>query len=346
MPLHIVRLIFLVVVIGAAAYIAKTVFTADSFYLYGHYRGNSVAEIASEKPRYKGPEYCQSCHAERYAEWFKGVHNTPDIGKVVKCEVCHGAAGSRDVRGRFEHSASGPDHPNNVKLIIPTDTTKLCSLCHEKMPGRPAEQRQIDVASHAGTQQCKTCHNPHSPKIVLAAARPKAQPANAAAGKAKSSSCAACHGADGVSSNPAWPSLAGQKEAYLAGALKAYKVGGRDSAVMAGIVKALGDADMASLAAYYAGLSCQGAPGAVNKQAAAAGQAKASNCAACHGAGGVSPNPAWPSLAGQPKGYLVSALKAYKSGTRNNAMMAAVAKDLSDADIENLAAYYASASCK
>ena len=55
---------------------------------------------------------------------------------------------------------------------------------------------------------------------------------------------------------------------------------------------------------------------------------------------------AWPNLAGQSKDYLVNALKAYKSGARNNGMMAGIVKDLSDADAENVAAYYASATCK
>jgi len=48
---------------GAAAYAAKIFLTTDSFYDYGHYRGSSVAEIASDKPKYKGTAYCQSCHA-------------------------------------------------------------------------------------------------------------------------------------------------------------------------------------------------------------------------------------------------------------------------------------------
>jgi hypothetical protein len=73
MPKHISRLVILIVAFGAAAYAAKVFFTADSFYAYGHYRGNSVAEIASDKPKYKGSEYCQACHAERYAEWSQGA---------------------------------------------------------------------------------------------------------------------------------------------------------------------------------------------------------------------------------------------------------------------------------
>jgi cytochrome c553 len=342
MPKHITRLILLMVAFGAAAYAAKGFFTPESFYLYGHYRGDSVAEIASDKPKYKGSEYCQPCHAEQYAVWLKGVHHGAALGKLVQCEVCHGAAGGRDAGGLFQHVATGVDHPASGKLAVPTDTQKLCSLCHEKMPGRPAEQRQIVIAAHAGTQQCTTCHNPHSPKLFVAAAAPAAQPGNAAAGKA--ASCAGCHGGNGVSTNPAWPSLAGQQSAYFVEALKAYKTGARENAMMAATAKGLSDADMQSLAGYYATLKIKGATTTAAGQDLAAGKARAATCVACHGVNGVSTNPAWPSLAGQQKDYLVAALKAYKEGARKNEMMAGIAKGLSDADMEALAAYYSSAS--
>ena len=65
----------------------------------------------------------------------------------------------------------------------------------------------------------------------------------------------------------------------------------------------------------------------------------------CDGlANGVSNNPAWPSLAGQQRDYLVAALKAYRDGSRKNETMVGMARGLSDADMEALAAYYSSAS--
>ena len=112
MPRHVFRLVLLIVACAVIAYGAKRFFTVGSFYEYGHYRGNSVADIASDKPKFKGIGYCAPCHAQQVADWFKGVHNSMDLGKVVKCEVCHGAAGERENRGMFEASASGPDHPN------------------------------------------------------------------------------------------------------------------------------------------------------------------------------------------------------------------------------------------
>ena len=72
-----------------------------------------------------------------------------------------------------------------------------------------------------------------------------------------------------------------------------------------------------------------------------AGKAKAAPCVACHGANGqgIPPNPA---LKGKTEDELVEAMKDYKSGKRNNAVMKAFAAQLNNQDIENLAAYYAS----
>ncbi len=74
----------------------------------------------------------------------------------------------------------------------------------------------------------------------------------------------------------------------------------------------------------------------------AAGHTKAKRCAACHGIDGKAKLPDAPNLAGQNPIYLVSALNDYKSGARKNDMMSLVAPKLSDADIADLAAYYAS----
>lgn len=75
---------------------------------------------------------------------------------------------------------------------------------------------------------------------------------------------------------------------------------------------------------------------------AAAGQAKAATCAACHGADGNSVNPIWPKLAGQHASYLAKQLAEFKAGTRQDPTMAGMAAPLSDQDIQDLAAYFAS----
>ena len=73
-----------------------------------------------------------------------------------------------------------------------------------------------------------------------------------------------------------------------------------------------------------------------------AGKAKAAVCAACHGANGISIIPDYPNLAGQKVKYLESSIKAYRDGERKNPIMSPMATGLSDADVANLAAYFAS----
>ena len=75
---------------------------------------------------------------------------------------------------------------------------------------------------------------------------------------------------------------------------------------------------------------------------AAAGHKKAMKCQTCHGLDGLSKLPVAPNLAGQPEPYLVKALDDFRKGVRKNDMMSIVIKDLSDADVADLAAYYSS----
>lgn len=72
------------------------------------------------------------------------------------------------------------------------------------------------------------------------------------------------------------------------------------------------------------------------------GRGKAKMCAACHGEFGISTLPNAPNLAGQPALYLVAQLKAYRSGKRSDENMNIIVKPLTDADISDLAAWYAS----
>ncbi len=71
------------------------------------------------------------------------------------------------------------------------------------------------------------------------------------AGKAKSTTCAACHGAEGVSAVPSFPTLAGQHRDYIYHSLKDYKSGKRTNPIMAGQVQTLSDADMLDLALFF-----------------------------------------------------------------------------------------------
>lgn len=80
---------------------------------------------------------------------------------------------------------------------------------------------------------------------------------------------------------------------------------------------------------------------AIAQGSAEEGQAKATPCVACHGVGGNSVNPAWPSLAGQHPKYILEQLQAFKKGERQDPLMSPMAATLSEDDMEDLAAYYA-----
>lgn len=190
--------------------------------------------------------------------------------------------------------------------------------------------------------------------LLLIAAMAPAGTSHAAgsveAGQAKAVVCVACHGPDGNSLNPEWPSLAGQNEAYLVRTLQAFKKGERSNPLMSAQALALGDQDMADLAAYFA--SKPRAPKTADPQFAAEGErlyrggnkdSGVSACIACHGPNGVGNAPAaYPAIAGQQATYTASQLKAYRAGQRNsdlNQMMRNTTARLTDAEIEAVASY-------
>ena len=177
------------------------------------------------------------------------------------------------------------------------------------------------------------------------------------AGKAKSLTCAACHGADGNSQIPMYPKLAGQHEKYLEKQLREFKLGmtsggkqGRVNAVMGGMAMVLSEQDMADLAAYYASLttSYNTTPENVveaGKVLYTAGDAERGlpACVACHGPRGNGTElSGFPKISGQHAEYIKSQLQMFRDGARGNdmnAMMRDVAKKLTDAEIETLSQY-------
>jgi cytochrome c553 len=179
--------------------------------------------------------------------------------------------------------------------------------------------------------------------------------ANAAdieAGKLKSAVCAACHGADGNSSNAAWPSLAGQHASYIYKQLKDFKEGRRNDATMVGMVALLNDEDMKNAAPYFE--SQQAKAVAFDADMVAAGEniyrggiteTRVAACMSCHSPGGTGNGPAgWPSLKGQHPEYLVVQLQNFKQGIRANdsgKMMRNVVVRMSDMEMKSVAAYIA-----
>jgi cytochrome c553 len=173
---------------------------------------------------------------------------------------------------------------------------------------------------------------------------------NAEAGATKAVVCQACHGANGNSTNPQWPSLAGLGADYIVEQLQEFKEGKRNNPIMMPMAAALSADDMADLAAYFSSLPNTGleADPAFWKagEALYRGGDKARGipaCLACHGPGGRGNEPAkFPALRGQESVYVVKQLNDYASGARPPGpgdMMPTIAKRLSADDIRNVASY-------
>ena len=170
-------------------------------------------------------------------------------------------------------------------------------------------------------------------------------------GKAKSSTCVACHNVDGNSTNPLWPKIAGQHEKYLFVQLNEFHKGaegGRNQPVMSAIIGGMSEQDFADLAAYFAAETIS--PGEAPAATVALGErlyrggnlaTGVSACSACHGPAGMGNAAAgFPRLAGQHSVYLVDQLKKFRTGERHNdvgGMMQDIAKRMTDAEMQAVA---------
>jgi len=168
-----------------------------------------------------------------------------------------------------------------------------------------------------------------------------------AAGQAKSVVCAACHGADGNSVNPEWPSLAGQHASYTAEQLAAFKSGQRQNALMSPMAMGLSEEDMQDLAAFYeaqAPAAREADPALVEagERIYLGGVAERGvpACIACHGPTGLgNPLARYPVVAAQHATYSALSLRAYASGERPNAIMQDIADRMTEEDIVAVSSY-------
>ncbi len=157
-------------------------------------------------------------------------------------------------------------------------------------------------------------------------------------GKKIAAGCATCHSEDGNSKTPGIPSLAGQQPLYFVAAIQEYLHAERKTAPMHTSLRRMNKIERESVALYFASQTPaeRAAPPAGD---AAAGQPLSAVCGGCHGPHGVSTDAATPSLTSQDAKYLADAIKAYRKTRTHKGMQHSIA-DLSDRDIENIAAFY------
>lgn len=163
-----------------------------------------------------------------------------------------------------------------------------------------------------------------------------------------SGKCFICHGADGESSSPVFPRLAGQHSAYIARQLADYKSGRRKSSAMQPMVDDLNAADFAALGAYFAARPTHMHP-VEDSDLAGMGRfifnrgnpySGVAACASCHGVNGNGTENL-PRLAGQHAQYIENQLKQFnkRERTNDNAVMHAIATKLTELEMKAVAAY-------
>jgi cytochrome c553 len=161
-------------------------------------------------------------------------------------------------------------------------------------------------------------------------------------GRAKAQACVACHGADGNSPVPAFPSIAGQPRQFIEMSLIMFREGRRINEAMKPLVDKMTNADVRDLAQFFA--SQKMAPPARQPVAEVAARGKAitesNNCVQCHAAT-LAGQQHIPRLAGQHKDYLLAQLKGFKAGTRADfdGTMTSAAQALAASDLELVADY-------
>ncbi|GAB4257566.1 MAG: hypothetical protein Kow0065_06910 [Methylomicrobium sp.] len=173
---------------------------------------------------------------------------------------------------------------------------------------------------------------------------------NPAKGQALSVTCTGCHGEQGVSQVPNYPSLAGQLATYTYKQLQDYKTGHRKHELMGPMVTGLSDQDMADLAAWFSSLPFpkqkterQSLAKAERLITQGDGKRTLPPCSVCHGAEGQGEKMDIPALAGQQAEYFVKTLEAYQKDERRNDIfgrMRILSKQLTAEEIDELANYY------
>lgn len=167
----------------------------------------------------------------------------------------------------------------------------------------------------------------------------------------KATLCLACHGQQGISSNPEWPSIAGQHAKYLIKQLHDFKLGkSRNAPTMSAMVATLSDADMIILANYYSKLPL--AEGSVPENYLKRGEQlyrggdfdqHITACIACHGPKGTGNAEAgFPVLSGQHALYTIQQLQAFKEKKRTNdlnGIMQDISSKMNQEDMSAVAYY-------
>ena len=167
--------------------------------------------------------------------------------------------------------------------------------------------------------------------FLASAALPEGDPV---AGRKIAGMCRTCHGLDGFARIPIAPHIGGEPEAYLAAQLTSFRDGTREHEMMTVVAKGLSDEQIADVSSWYAAHR-------ITAELQASADDAPELCTSCHGADGLAVVEDAPHLAGETNIYIETQLKAFRTGKRVNAIMSPLAAELTDAEIRELANWYA-----
>lgn len=260
----------------------------------------------------------------------------PEMGKLLigLCKECHGPNGVNGKSGVPFIAGQQQDYLVTVMQAYKKGTRKNEAM--KKVLESLNDKDMLDIAAYYSSLAAKWTE-----KVDKKSGTPTVSKRVIAAGKAISTPCGSCHGKNGNSNNSGVPSLALLEPEYFIAAMDEYLTEKRDDPYMKYFRHSLTSRDIKNLAAYYTGQTPKKMPLPSSGRAAAGKKVAKKMCAGCHGIDGNSFNPGFPSLAGQNAGYLVKAIKAYKTGQRKNALMNKAVAKLSNKTINNLAAFFA-----
>jgi DmsE family decaheme c-type cytochrome len=312
---------------------------------------------------------CENCHGPGSAHV-----------QAVGCAACHGESGISKKPGIPSLAGQDPQYlipamkayitgqrkHDLMKTVLSgvgeAELNNIAQYYARQIPARAQTPSLADPsAGRAATALCAGCHGERGVSVYPGWPSLAGQDAQYLAGaikayqdgsRRKSVACAGCHGESGISRRPGIPSLVGLSPQYLISAMKTYVAGQRKHGLMKALLSNVSEAELNDIALYYAQQTPTraetppfGDPSAGKTTLMPLTDfpiAASAVCAGCHGQQGVSVNPIWPSLAGQDARYLADALKAYKDGSRDNAMMKGFAAPLDDKTINDIASHFAS----
>ncbi|MGE0005010.1 MAG: c-type cytochrome [Parvibaculaceae bacterium] len=283
----------------------------------------------------------------------------PAAGHYAKgCAMCHGAPGETRSPPVLRMLPQPPDLARTVGEWTDAQLFRIVKhgIRFTGMPAWPAQARDDEVwAMVAFLRELPAM----TPEAYRGLAYGPHMPAGRPAGLDQSLvECARCHGETGEGRSPSVPVIAGQKRAYLLASLRAYARGERPSGIMGLAASGIADADLAALARHFASLPRPPARATGHAAGLAAdGEAIARSgiptrgvpaCLGCHER--PDRNPAYPNIAGQPADYLRNQLSLLRAGKRRGTpyshIMTNVARELTDREIEALAAFFSGGSVR